>query len=250
MTAPARFSMILPCYNEEEAVPYLLENLQKLIDLLSKKGYPPPHFIFVNDGSRDRTLEILQAATRQFPDSEVVDVQPNRGIGYAVRAGFKQAKDDLVVVYESDCSYPVEDILKMLEMMDPQTDVVAASPYAPGGEAFKDVPAHRLFLSKSASFLYKLLLWPHAKHIYTFSAVFRLYRRDVFLRLNLKEDRYLFGAESTFSLLLNGARVKELPTVMRPRKFGQSKMKVLRTIVDHVRLLIRIVLHRLHIVKL
>lgn len=242
--------MVLPCYNEEEAVPYLLENLEKLIGLLSKKGVPPPHFIFVNDGSRDRTLDILQSATKRFSDSEIVDVQPNRGIGFAVREGIRRAKDDLVVVYESDCSYPVEDILKMLDMLDSETDVVAASPYAPGGEAFKDVPAHRLFLSRSASFLYKLLLWPHAKHIYTFSAVFRLYRRDVFMKLDLKEDRYLFGAESTFSLLLNGARVKELPTVMKPRKFGQSKMIVWKTIGDHIRLLIRIVLHRLHIIKL
>ncbi|OGH56113.1 MAG: hypothetical protein A3G34_12800 [Candidatus Lindowbacteria bacterium RIFCSPLOWO2_12_FULL_62_27] len=242
-----RFSMVIPCFNEEAAVPHLVGQLQKLIGLLKDAGAPPPRVIFVNDGSADRTAQVLEAERKKLPDTEVVNLPQNRGLGAAVREGFARAEDTFVVVYESDCNYPIEHILLMFELMDDSTDVIAASPYAPGGSC-GNVVAHRLYLSRAASFLYRIILWPHMRGIYTISAVFRLYRRAAFMKLKLRNDRYLFGAEVTYTLLLSGARIKEIPSFMRPRQQGASKMKLAQNILDHLGLMGRILLHRLGLV--
>lgn len=246
MKEVGRFSMVIPCFNEEAAVPHLVGQIQKLADLLKPQGAPPPHVIFVNDGSLDRTAEVIETERKTLPDTDFVNLPRNRGLSVAVREGFSRATDEFVVVYESDCNYPIEDIIRMFDLMDATTDCVAASPYAPGGTC-GNVAAHRLILSKGASFLYRSLLWPRANHIHTFSAVFRLYRRVAFQRLNLQSAGYLFGAEVTYTLLLGGANVKEIPSHMRPRKQGKSKMKLARNIFDHLKLMTRIVLRRMGI---
>jgi hypothetical protein len=120
-------------------------------------------------------------------------------------------------------------------------DLVTASPYHEKGRV-KNVPAWRLSLSRGASFLYRFVL--HTK-LATYTSCFRVYRRSALLGIELRETGFLGVAETLGRLDLKGAGIVEYPATLEVRIFGQSKMKVLRTILGHLRLMARLLRMRL-----
>jgi dolichol-phosphate mannosyltransferase len=118
--------------------------------------------------------------------------------------------------------------------------MVTGSPYHPDGEV-RNVPGWRLFLSKSLSELYGLVL--HQK-LATYTSCFRVYRRSAVEALNIREGGFLGVAEMLGRLDLGGGRIVECPAVLEVRLLGRSKMKTFRTILGHLRLLARLAVAR------
>ena len=125
----------------------------------------------------------------------------------------------------------------MIPRLEEGVDLVTASPYHRNGRVL-NVPAWRLSLSKGLSFLYRRVL--HNK-LATYTACFRVYRRSAVENLEVREGGFLGVAETLGRLDLAGARVVEHPAVLEVRMLGYSKMKVMRTILGHLRLLVRLV---------
>jgi len=121
--------------------------------------------------------------------------------------------------------------------------IVTASPYHPKGEIV-GVPPFRIFLSRGASLLYRIFLsWK----IYTYTALFRAYRREVVDRIPFAADDFLGQTELMVKAMLKGYKVDEFPAALHRRMFGVSKAKLLRTIKSHLGFQARLLLHRLHI---
>ena len=114
-------SVVIPVFNEEESLPGLFERLFPVMESLDKSW----EVVFVNDGSRDRSLALLVDSVDRHPGSiRVVDFNGNFGQHMAIMAGFSVSKGNAVVTMDADLQNPPEEIPRLLQQMDAGYDVV------------------------------------------------------------------------------------------------------------------------------
>ncbi len=234
-------SIVIPCYNEAEGIPAMRERIGQVLPTLRKRG--SLELILVDDGSSDGTGELLKAAFADLPETRVVAHDRNRGLGAALRTGFAQLRGATVVTCDSDGTYPFAEIPALLDRLTPDVDIVTASPYHPDG-AIENVPAYRVLISQGASLCYRLIV---DRHIHTYTALFRAYRREVIDRVNADADAdgFLMVTQLLVEARLAGYKVTEYPAVLRVRQYGQSKARIWRITRTHLRYLANLVGRRL-----
>lgn len=230
-------SIVIPCFNEVPSLPYLEKTLDELIkESLGKYNLK---FIFVDDRSTDHTYEFLKRLFGMRKNCKIIRHAMNSGVASAISTGLIAANTEIVASIDADCSYDPLEILKMIPFIEDGADMVTASPYHNNGFVI-GVPWWRLFLSKSLSRIYHLIL----RHkLSTYTSCFRVYRRSV---LNLKTNYgdYRGIVELLAKLDIREGTIKEYPTTLQSRIFGHSKMKVCKTIAGHLKLLLEIVKYR------
>ncbi len=231
-------SIVVPCFNEELALHYL-SNTLKSVEARLEKDYDL-RFIFVDDCSTDKTWKSLNELFGAKPNCEFVQHAQNRGVAAAILTGIRQAKTDVVCSIDCDCTYDPHELANMIPLLTEEVDMVTASPYHPQG-AVRNVPSWRLSLSKASSFLYRHTL---RQKLHTYTSCFRTYRRSAVADLKLRENGFLGVAEILGRLDLSGAKIVEYPATLEVRLFGWSKMKILRTIIGHLRVLSRLLVMR------
>ena len=224
-------SIIIPCYNEEAALPYLANTLRSVSAELGENY--KPEFIFVDDCSKDATYEKLNELFGQKENVKIVRHEMNKGVAAGIMTGLKEAKTEIVCSMDCDCTYDPHELVRMLALLTENVDLVTASPYHKAG-GVRNVPEWRLFLSKGASFLYRRVL---RSKLDTYTSCFRVYRRSSVIDLPIEEKGFLGVAEMLGRLDLQGGKIVEFPTVLEVRLFGFSKMKTARTIFGHLKLL-------------
>ncbi len=232
-------SIVVPCFNEESILPYLANTL-KSVEANLAADYEL-HYIFVDDCSTDKTSEVLGNLFGSWPNCTFVRHKRNLGVAAAILNGIRHAETEIVCSIDCDCTYDPHEMRGMIQLLAEDVAMVTASPYHPQGRV-RNVPGWRLSLSKGASFLYRLTL---RQRLYTYTSCFRVYRRSAVVDLRLTEKGFLGVAETLGRLDLRGAKVVEYPTTLEVRLFGQSKMKVIRTIGGHLQLLTRLLALRL-----
>jgi dolichol-phosphate mannosyltransferase len=238
-------TIIIPCYNEIDNVPKLKREFFPIVTTLASTR--SVEVIFVDDGSTDGTLTSLKTAfIENYAPNVLVKFEAhvkNRGLGEAIRTGFTASRGEIVVTTDSDGTYRFEEIISMLAYLQPDVDLVTASPYHPEG-GVKNVPGYRLVLSKGSSFLYRLLVsW----HIHTYTALFRVYRRKIIDTVPFQSTGFLAGTEILVNSLLMNYQVAEYPTVLHSRVAGVSKAKIMRTIRAHLTFQWHLLRYRLHL---
>ncbi len=232
-------TVVVPCYNEELVLPYLSNALEDL-----KRDLARAHdlrFVFVDDGSTDETWPQLGRIFGARPDCTLLKQPRNMGVAAAIMAGIKAAGTELVCSIDCDCTYDPHQLQDMIPLFGEGVDLVTASPYHPLGGVM-NVPPWRLVLSKTLSRMYRLVL---GQRLCTFTSCFRVYRRSAFVGLELREGGFLGVAEMVGILALRGSRIVEHPALLEVRMLGRSKMKILRTILGHLKLLVRFTAQRL-----
>lgn len=222
-------SLVIPCYNEADGIEQLREQMAELWPLLAARG--ECELVLVDDGSTDGTYSLLTNAFADWDNVAVLRHERNQGLGAALRTGFAQANGAIVVTTDSDGTYPFRTIPAMLDLLQPDVDIVTASPYHPMG-GVDGVPAYRLLFSKSASMLYRLLVDPQ---LHTYTAMYRAYRREVIEQIPTTANGFLMVTELMVGALLAGYHVAELPAVLRVRRYGQSKARVWQITRSHLR---------------
>lgn len=232
-------SIVIPCYNEEAGIPNLVSQLNPAVQKLQQTYQVD--LIFVDDGSSDKTNELLHQYYNSNPSVKIIKHEKNKNLGAALKTGFAHCTGDYVAALDSDCTYDPRLLEAMLDLMDEHTDIVTVSPYHPDGK-IRDVPGYRIFLSKSISQIYR---WLVPARLYTFTAMVRIYRKDVVKKVHFKSDTFLGVTELMIKALLQGYHVKELPTELNHRVFGTSKMKTVRVIKDHLSLINRILWYKI-----
>jgi dolichol-phosphate mannosyltransferase len=230
--------IVIPLCNEEPSLPQLRTRLENLQSKLGERF--DVSFVLVDDGSTDKTRELLPSAVPAGTHYTVVVHEANRGVGAAFRSGFVHAWNaDFVCTIDADCSYGPEHLLRMVgQVEDGEADVIVASPYHPAG-AVEGVQPWRLTLSKQCSRLYRMAS-PLKLHTYT--SIFRVYRGAVVRDVRFQSDHFISAVEILLSAAASGYRISETPLTLHRRLAGASKMRVLRTICGHVKLLSECVL--------
>jgi len=235
---PVHVSLVVPCYNEESSLPYLARTLSSLETALAPNYVM--EFVLVDDRSTDNSWIMLQQLFGDRPNCRLVRHDANYGPAVAILNGIRAARSEIVASIDCDCSYDPLELAQMLPLLDEKVMMVTASPYHPQG-GVRNVPEWRLFLSRNLSGLYRTVL--HQK-LSTYTSCFRVYRRSAMLDMALKHSGFLGIAEMLGRLDLAGGTIVEYPTVLNVRVLGYSKMRVVRTIVGHLRLIVQLTLLR------
>jgi dolichol-phosphate mannosyltransferase len=225
-----KISVVIPAYNEAEGVAKTSQSLQHVLGFLSKEH--DVEVIFVNDGSRDHTGQLLKQFFVDDSRVRVISHDVNRGLGAAIRTGFSHASGDIIITTDFDGTYSFDTIPQLLErLVSEKVDIVTASPYHPQG-IVEGVPGYRLLFSFGASLLYRVLV---NRHIHTWTALFRAYRKPVIDQVRFENDGFLAGTELLVHAIQQGFSVSEFPTILRVRTFGQSSIKIARVTKAHLK---------------
>ncbi|MBI2516746.1 MAG: glycosyltransferase [Opitutae bacterium] len=123
MSATPQLSIVIPVYNEELNLPTLFARLFPVLDGLGRRY----EVVFTNDGSADRSFQLLQAQHKARPDVvRVIDFNANYGQHMAIMAAFERVRGEVIVTLDADLQNPPEEIPKLLALMDEGHDYVGA----------------------------------------------------------------------------------------------------------------------------
>jgi len=207
-------SVVIPLYNEEENIRLLHERLRKAVDPLGKEY----EILFVDDGSTDGTLSILEEI--QINDQRVIVLSLRRNFGQtaAFAAGFDFARGDVVVTMDGDLQNDPADIPKLLELIK-DNDLVSG-----WRKKRKDPFFTRRLPSIMANWLISKVT---GVKLHDYGCSLKAYRRDVIKNLKLYGEmhRFIPAVASWY-----GVRVAEVETVHHPRLHGKSKYGISRTV--------------------
>lgn len=201
-------SIVCPFYNEEAiieaSVGRMLDNLQTMSE--------DWELIIVNDGSRDSSLEIVQALAQTCPRLQVLSYPLNKGRGYAIRTGIAQACGDIVITTEIDSSWGDDIVPRIVAEFKrrPDADIIIASPHLPGG-GYKNVPLIRVLLSTLGNYIIRMGL---TYDITMNTGMTRGYRREKFLALPLQENEKEMHLEVVNKAMAFGYHIYEIPAIL------------------------------------
>jgi dolichol-phosphate mannosyltransferase len=228
-------SIVVPCFNEQGTLSVIAAKLEEFRAKFAARF--ETQFIFVDDGSTDKTHEELVQSFAGHDGVLIVRHGQNRGIAAAILTGISVAEHEYVVSLDSDCSYDpllADRLIDALEQ-EQQAVMATASPYHPSGNVI-GVPQWRLWLSRQASARYRRATF---LKLHTFTSCFRAYRRSSFLGMELEDGGYVGIAEMLWLASRRGPIV-EVPAELATRKLGFSKLRTIPVIRRHLSLLRRI----------
>jgi len=238
--------IVLPAYNEELGIARLLTRINSNMEEANIANF---EVIVVNDGSKDRTREILLEYKKKIPLT-ILTHEVNKGLGMTIRDGLYHAAEvatgpnDIVVSMDADDTHTPGLIPRMMQMIREGHDVVIASRYQKGARVF-GLSWFRRQMSNGASYLFRILL--PIKGVKDFTCGFRAYRADV-LQSALKKYGQSFidqeGFQCMVDILLKLRSMDlifgEAPFILRyDLKEGDSKMNVKKTVADTLKLIIK-----------
>lgn len=135
-------SVIIPVYNEEKRFP---KTIVKVIDFLAKQNYES-EIIIVNDGSTDKTVDLVKSFSLKYPIIKLVSYTHNAGKGCAVKKGMLSAKGERRLFMDVDGSTPVSEVEKLLPYFEQGYGVVIGSRRVKGSQISSDQSWYRLLL--------------------------------------------------------------------------------------------------------
>ncbi|MCK4917240.1 MAG: glycosyltransferase family 2 protein [Candidatus Omnitrophica bacterium] len=232
-----KVSIIIPCYNEEDSLVNLFSKMKE-VERAVKSKYNL-EIIFIDDGSKDKTCEMLYSRYGARADVFIVTYPINKGYGYALREGLKRIGGDLIVTIDADTNYDHREIPVILSLMDKNTHIIVASPFSLNGKWYG--LDYRLFLSMELARIYKFLLAGKSRGISTYTSCLRVYRKSILESIIPDSNDFVANAEILIRAIVKGYKIKEYPTKVYRREFGKSKMKIVKTIASHIRFIFKII---------
>ncbi len=206
-------SIVIPLYNEEES---LTELHRRLTEVLSSLGRDY-EIIFVDDGSTDGSLNVLEKLFREDPLIEVVSFRRNRGKSAALAAGFEKAKGGCVVTMDADLQDDPTEIPNLIAKLD-EYDLVSGWKFPRKDPLSKRIPS-------------KVINWLTAKltgvRIHDMNCGLKAYKNEVVKDLSIYGEQHRFIPALVFA---NGFKVGEVKVHHHPRKFGHTKFGAKRFI--------------------
>lgn len=211
-----KISIVIPAYNEEESLPFLIKKLEEIMNLEELKKYEF-EILFVNDGSRDNTLNLIKKYREEDPRVSYVDFSRNFGQEVAMAAGIDYATGDCAIFMDADLQDPPELIPQMVKFWEEGYDDVYARRKSRTGESFL-----KKFTSKM---YYKVLQKMTRIEVQVDTGNYRLIdRRCINALKKMKESERCL--KSMFSWI--GYNKKEILFDRPPRIAGKTKWNYIK----------------------
>ncbi len=216
-------SLIIPAFNEESRIG---NSLERILTFLRQQPYPS-EVIIVDDGSHDRTAEMVRKISQGSDHVRIVQNGKNIGKGGAIRSGMLQARGEFLFFSDADLSVPIETISPFLTKLGEGVDLAIGTRVMPGAIVEVHQPFYREFLGKMYT---ELSNWILGLRVTDFTCGFKGFRRhaalELFSRQRLK--KWSFDAEILYLAQLNEFRVREVP--VRWRNNQATKVRLWRDI--------------------
>ena len=214
MSAPLDLSVVVPLYNEEESLPHLVEQLLAALRPSGERF----ELVLVNDGSSDRTAEVLERLSRDIPELVGVVLRKNYGQTAAMAAGFDVAQGEVIVSLDGDLQNDPADIPMLLAKLREGYDLVSGWRHQR-----QDAALQRKLPSKIAN---RLIGRVTGVRLHDYGCSLKAYSRDVLSDMRLYGELHRFLPALAF---IEGARITEVKVNHRARQFGSSKYGIDRT---------------------
>ena len=214
MNKPIDISVVVPVYNEEESLPDLVSQLVKAMRPTGESF----ELVLVNDGSIDRSAEVLTRLSAEVPELVSVLLRKNYGQTAAMAAGFDLSNGEIIVSLDGDLQNDPADIPRLIAKLREGFDLVSGWRYQR-----QDAAIRRKLPSKIANHLIGLVT---GVRLHDYGCSLKAYRREVLADMRLYGELHRF-----LPVLANieGARITELKVNHRSRQFGNSKYGIDRT---------------------
>ena len=217
-----------PFYNEEEGLDNYFETLKKIYILINKKINLK--FLFIDDGSSDSTQKKLYNFKEKnlLYDITIFSHEKNFGYGRTLKNSIKLCNTKYLITYDSDCTYDYKIIDTLIDqILKDENDIINVSYKL----AEKDIEANifRKILSWGSSFIYNIL-FSEIKYynVKVFTCSFRIYEVSQIKNIKLISEDFNCCAELMIKAMINKLNIIEIPGENIGRKFGYSKMKIIK----------------------
>lgn len=202
-------SIVIPVYNEQDSIRPLIAELGEVLKGLDKSY----EIIFVDDGSRDRSFELLKEAASQDPQIRVIRFRKNTGQTAAFDAGFRAAQGDIIVTMDADLQNDPHDIPHLLEKIG-AFDVVC------GWRHKRNDPWMKIISSKIANFVRNKL---SKEEIVDTGCSLKAFRKECLQNMKLFNGMHRFLPTLA---KMEGFTVTQVKVNHRPRRFGTTKYNI------------------------
>lgn len=214
-------SIVIPAYNEENGIAQIIDRVHAVQASVLGLGFADFELLVVNDGSRDRTLEIAREKEKEFSDVRVLDHPKNKGYGAALKTGFAQARGDLLGFLDADGTYPPECLPELAQVAMNGSDLVIGSRMA---GAQSEMPLTR----RVGNFFFaSLLSLVGGQHVTDSASGMRVFKREILDRLYPLPDGLNFTPVMSTRAMHEGIRFAEIP-IPYSERVGDSKLSVIR----------------------
>lgn len=209
-------SLIIPVYNEEENLPLLYTSIDQTLTSINDTW----EVIFVDDGSRDGSFDVLRSLVEKDPEHvRVLSFRRNFGQTAAIAAGLDHACGEIIVLLDADMQNDPADIPMLLAKLDEGYDLVSGWR--------KERKDNRLTRTIPSNLANGLISWTTGVHLHDYGCTLKAYRRDVLEGFRLYGEMHRFIPVFAHAV---GAKIAELPVHHHARKFGKAKYGLERTI--------------------
>lgn len=212
-------SVVIPCRDEEGCIASTVQHLQVELGL----HQVPFEIVAVDDGSTDRTWEILQSLCGSIPELRLVQNRGAHGFGRAVARGLDHMKGDAAVIMMADESDDCRDVVRYWKKLNEGFECVFGSRFIKGGGVI-DYPRIKLLLNRLANYFLRVLF--RIKLNDTTNA-FKAYRREVIEGCRpLISPHFNLTVELPLKAIVRGYTWTTIPITWRNRRSGQAKLKI------------------------
>jgi len=217
-------SIILPTYNEEKALQKVVKDI---VDNFPEYG----EIIIVNDGSTDKTESVAKLCEKRYKNVRLISHEKNKGKVEAIRTGVKNARGSIIVLMDSDYTYPAEYIRYLVEKIKDGYDLVLGNRF---GKKYK-----MSLFNKIGNKIFSLLItFFSGKSIADGQTGFRAFRKSIFPEIDVRAKSLEYETKQTLKAARLGYKIYEVPIEYRKR-IGKSKLnpvidgfKMFKAIVD------------------
>lgn len=215
-----KLSIVVPCYNEEMRI---TNGFNHYFTYLNSQKYSW-ELIFVNDGSQDKTLEILQKLSKGKPNIKIISYKKNRGKGYAIVQGVKLSKGKFVLFTDIDHSVPIETIESFFNYFRKGYKVIIGSRRISGSRILIRQPYWREFLGRGFTLIVNIFIYPGIKDATCgFKAFETKTARKIFNKIKVYD--WAFDAEILFLCKKNKMNIIQAPVSWKDARGSKVALK-------------------------